>query len=276
MRSSLRRLALLLGGVLAAALAFAPSAAAHATVVSSDPADGARVASVPATVSVTFDEAVSLNGVGYLRVVDQSGRDVETGAATHPGGDATQIGVGLKPGLSAGTFTMSYRVISADSHPVAGALRFVVGDGALVTAGVGAPSSTNDVTGFAFDVARWAAFGGLALIGCAWLLASVWAAGRDDRRSRRLLWTGWGAATVGALAELLLQGPYTAGRGLGSLTDGSLLDATLHTTFGTAHSIRLLLLGILGVALAALLRARWRPELAQIAGGLTVGVVLTY
>ncbi len=271
-----RSLAVLVGGLLALLLVTAPAAAAHATVVSSTPADGARLAGAPSTVTVTFDEAVGLNGVGYLRVVDQTGRDVDAGPASHPGGDATQIATTLKTGLGDGTYTASFRVISADSHPVAGVIRFVVGTGALVGGAGGTPSSVNSTTSAVFDVVRWLTFAGLILLGGGWLVATVWVAGREDWRARTMLWAGWWTATVAAVAELALQGPYSAGRGLGTLTDWSLLDATLHTTYGTAHSIRLLLLGILGVTLASLLRMGWRTQLAQIAAGLGLGIALTY
>ena len=156
-----RSLAVLVGGLLALLLVTAPAAAAHATVVSSTPADGARLAGAPSTVTVTFDEAVGLNGVGYLRVVDQTGRDVDAGPASHPGGDATQIATTLKTGLGDGTYTASFRVISADSHPVAGVIRFVVGTGALVGGAGGTPSSVNSTTSAVFDVVRWLTFAGL-------------------------------------------------------------------------------------------------------------------
>ncbi|HZE50378.1 MAG TPA: CopD family protein, partial [Jatrophihabitantaceae bacterium] len=89
-------------------------------------------------------------------------------------------------------------------------------------------------------------------------------------------WGGWLATAVAALAELLVQGPYVAGTGLGDVTKWTLLDATLHTTYGTAHSIRLLLLGALGAVLGAQLRDPRRSRLAEVAGALGIGVVLTY
>jgi copper transport protein len=261
--------------LLGLSLTIAPAAAAHATVVSSNPPDGARLRAPPSSVTVTFDEAVGLNAVGYLRVVGQTGRDVDAGPATHPGGDATQIATTLKPGLGNGTYTASFRVISADSHPVAGMIRFVIGNGALVGAGA-SPTSVNHTTSVVFDIVRWLTFAGLVLLGGGWLMGSVWVSGRDDRRARGMLAAGWLMTMLSALAELALQGPYSAGRGIGDVTDWSLLDATLHTTYGTAHSIRLLLLGVLGVVLASLLRTGWRPQLAQIAAGLGLGVAITY
>lgn len=100
-------------------VALAGVASAHATVVASDPVDGSRLAHAPSVVTVTFDESVGLGGAGYVHVTDQSGNRVDNGAAFHPNGDATKVADRLQPGLGDGTYTASYRVVSADSHPVA-------------------------------------------------------------------------------------------------------------------------------------------------------------
>jgi copper transport protein len=266
---------LLVAAAFGLVLLAAPSAWAHATVVSSDPVDGSRLKTAPTHVTITFDQAVTLNAEGYLRVVDQTGRRVDSGQPSHPNGVGSKIAVAIKSGLGDGTYTASFRVISADGHPVAGAIRFVVGSGSLV-AGT-APSSTVDgATSVVFDVVRWLAFAGLALLGGAWLLLTVWPEGRDDRRARALAWGGWAITTGAAVAEVVVQGPYVAGEGLGKLASWPLLDATLHTTYGTAHSVRLLLLGALGVVLGAQLREPHRSRLAEVSGALGIGIVLTY
>jgi copper transport protein len=266
---------LLIAAVFGLVLLAAPPAWAHATVVGSDPVDGSRLKTAPTHVTITFDQAVTLNAEGYLRVLDQSGRRVDSGQPSHPNGIGSKIAVAVKSGLGDGTYTASFRVISADGHPVAGAIRFVVGSGSLV-AGT-APSSTVDgTTSVVFDIVRWVAFAGLGLLGGAWLLLTVWPEGRDDRRARALVWGGWATTTVAALAEMLVQGPYVAGEALGQVWNGSLIDATLHTTYGTAHSVRLLLLGALGVVLGAQLRDPHRSRLAEVSGALGIGIVLTY
>ncbi len=130
MRRFLAALFVLLG----LALLSAQSASAHATVAGSNPVDGSRLTTAPKTVEIDFDQAVSIGtNVGYLHVIDQSGKRVDTGSTEHPGGDASKIEVALSSGLGDGTYTASFRIISADSHPVAGAIRFVVGNGALAT-----------------------------------------------------------------------------------------------------------------------------------------------
>jgi copper transport protein len=266
---------LLVAAVFGLVLLAAPPAWAHATVVGSDPVDGSRLKAAPVSVTITFDQAVTLNAEGYLRVVDQAGRRVDSGQPSHPNGVGSKVAVAVKSGLGDGTYTASFRIVSADGHPVAGAIRFVVGSGSLVAGA--APSSTVDgTTSVVFDVVRWLAFAGLGLLGGAWLLLTVWPEGRDDRRARALAWGGWATTTVAALAEVVVQGPYVSGEGLGQFRSWPLLDATLHTTYGTAHAVRLLLLGALGVVLGAQLRDPERSRLAEVSGALGIGIVLTY
>jgi copper transport protein len=274
MRRRLLALSLLLGGLFGVGIAVATSASAHATVVSSDPVNGARLAAAPKSVTITFDESVGLGSGGYLHVVDSTGKRVDTGSATHPGGDGRKVSVALKAGLGDGTFTESFRIVSADSHPVAGTVRFVVGNGVLSAAPIGSASVDHTVSGL-FDVTRWASFAGFAVLGGGWLLLTVWPQGRDERRARRLVWSGWGLATIGAVVELLLQGPYAAGTGLGDLGNRTLIDATLHSDYGHYHSIRLLLLGAVALLLGWAF-SRERSRLEHAAWPLMAGVALTF
>jgi copper transport protein len=270
-----KRLALLLLGFIGTALLLAAPAEAHATVVSSTPADGSRLAKAPTSVTLVFDESVGLGGIGYLHVTDGTGRRVDAGAATHPNGDASKVTDRLVSGLGNSTYTASYRVVSADSHPVAGTIRFVVGNGALAR-GSASTTPTDDVTGTLLDVARWVTYGGLALLGGAWLLLTVWPAGRDDLRAGRIVWTGWGGAVLGALLELLLQGPYTAGQGPSDVVHWSLLQSTLRTDYGQLHSVRLLLLGAVALLLARSLRpGAERAPWEGVGAALAVGLVFT-
>lgn len=260
-------------GLLAGLVLFAAPASAHATLVTSAPADGSRLKAAPASVSITFDEPVSIS---YLHVTDPAGDRVEAGTPTHPGGDGTKIAVNLRAGLGDGTYVESWRVVSADSHPVAGTVRFVVGNGPLAASTVDI-STVNRVTNAAFDVVRWVSFAGLALLGGVWLLLTVWPAGRVERRARRLVWLGWAALTVGSVAELLLQGPYTAGQGLGGVFSASALNSTLHASYGQYHSVRLLLLGLLALVLGRALAAARRESPVELAAGpLLVGIAVTF
>jgi copper transport protein len=116
------RLALAVVLALAALTLLAPAASAHASLVSTDPAEGEVLAAAPETITLTFDEPVALSTDGAT-LYDASGQEVPAEARSvdrvvtvTPGGD-----------LAEGTYVLGYRVISADSHPIAGSLSFSVG-----------------------------------------------------------------------------------------------------------------------------------------------------
>ena len=97
------------------------NARAHASLLGSDPADGARLTRAPATVELRFDEAVTPIG---LRLFGPSG------AATTlalPADSTANLRVALPAGLADGSHLLSYRVTSADAHPVAGSIAFAIG-----------------------------------------------------------------------------------------------------------------------------------------------------
>jgi copper transport protein len=96
-----------------------------------------------------------------------------------------------------------------------------------------------------------------------WSGFAVWAAGRDDHRARAIVWTGWAAAAVGTVAELLLQGVNAAGAPLSSAFDPSLVDDTLHTSFGQWHCLRLVLLGAVAVLLGRALQPSRQRVLSE-------------
>ncbi|TAM92873.1 MAG: copper resistance protein CopC, partial [Jatrophihabitans sp.] len=273
-RRALGLLALLVA-LFGAGLAFAAAAQAHATVVSSDPADGARLKSVPAQVQVTFDEPVTLGGLGYLHVTDGAGRRVEAGEAFHPAGNRAVVAVRLRAGLGDGTYIESFRVVSADSHPVTGIVRFVVGNGALVLPSSAPASATDPVTSTAFDALRWLSYAGVALLAALWLPLTVWPGGAAVPRVRRTVWWGWSLAVLGTVLEVVVQGPYAAGRGLASVADASLLDGTLHTAYGQASSARLVLLGVAAPLTGLVLSGRRGPYRFAVLPVLA-GIALTF
>ena len=78
--------------------------------------------------SLRFSEPVEAE-FGSVRVFDSRGREVQDGRAFHPGGRGAEVAVRLRGGLADDGYTVTYRVISADSHPVSGGFVFVAGDG---------------------------------------------------------------------------------------------------------------------------------------------------
>jgi len=112
-----------IGFVLALLAALAPAAGAfaHASLIRSDPTDRAVVAQAPSMLALTFNEPVSPL---VVRLVSPTGEATELKDVV---ANDARLMIPLPEGLTVGTYLLSWRVISADGHPVGGALTFSVG-----------------------------------------------------------------------------------------------------------------------------------------------------
>src|SRR5207248_33031 len=108
---------------IATVLLTALPASAHAMLQATTPGDGAHLDTAPSVVTMTFSEPVSAP-LGAVRVFDARGRRVDNGNVVAR--DAT-VSLGLDGSLADGCYIVTWRVISADSHPVRGAFNFTVG-----------------------------------------------------------------------------------------------------------------------------------------------------
>ncbi|WP_407319100.1 copper resistance protein CopC [Isoptericola halotolerans] len=115
------RWAAVAGAVVVLATA-APPASAHNYVVGTDPEDGATAADPVTEVSVTFND-VLLDMGGDSTVVDVTGPDGRHYATACPelSGEVVSAPVELS---GAGEYTVAWRVVSADGHPVSGDFTF--------------------------------------------------------------------------------------------------------------------------------------------------------
>ncbi|MGR7025741.1 copper resistance CopC/CopD family protein [Geodermatophilus sp. URMC 62] len=273
-RPALLLLALLVGW-LGLGVVTAGPAAAHAELASTDPGEGARLDAAPGAVTLRFSEGVSL-GAGYARVLGEDGERVDTGA---PSVDGDTVTVPLRDGLPDASYVVTYRIVSADSHPVSGAYAFVVGDGELADAA--AVADDPDVDPFvaaALPAARTLGFAGLAAgLGVPAFLVLCWPAGWASPRVRRLTTAGLLAVAVGAVLTFLFQGPYAAGSGPGSVLDPALLATTASSAFGLTTLGRAALASLLAALLVPLWRRAAGPQPQETAGlaVLAGGVVLT-
>ncbi|AUY50579.1 FixH family protein [Streptomyces sp. CB01881] len=251
----------LLGAVLALMLAGAGPASAHATLQSTDPAQNSVVAAAPQTVTLTFSEAVSLSG-DSVRVLDPAGRAVDTGNPAHADGRDNTARVGLNSGLANGTYTVAWRAVSEDSHPIGGAFTFSVGapSDTSVSATALSGAEADSTVAALYGTGRTVAYGAFALLaGAAAFVLICWPAGAVQRSVQRLLMSGWVALLVSTVAVLMLRGPYERGSGLGQAFDLSLVRATLDERIGTALAARLLLLAASGVFLSLLVGQLGQP-----------------
>ncbi|MFD9466672.1 copper resistance CopC/CopD family protein [Streptomyces sp. NPDC060027] len=212
-------------------------ASAHAALTSTDPQDGVVLKSAPRQVTLAFSESIGLLDDSF-RVLTPENRRVHTGEPSHADGRSDTARVTLPRGLGTGTFTVAWRVVSADSHPVSGAFTFSIGKPSATAAPL-PPTGGDPASATLYDIARYAAYGGLALlIGTATFVLACGFPGSV----RRLLVTGWWTLLGSTLALLLLRGPYERGTGPGEVFDPAILRDTLTSRPGIVLVARLALL----------------------------------
>jgi copper transport protein len=273
-----------------AALALVPTAAsAHARLEAMSPERGATVTSEPERVVFRFDEPVEAS-FGAVRVFDARGARADDGRLVRPGGDQRVAGTALRRGLADGTYTATYRVISADGHPVSGGFTFSIGHaGAAPSKDVAdliATGNTGTVTAVAFGATKALGYLAIALVlGGLGFLVLVWrpalaeaagagedwarAAGAFGARALSLLSTGLALGVLTSAAGLVLQGATAAGTSAWSAMDPAVVRDVASTHAGTAWALRLGDWALLAVALGVVAGLEALPALRPVPLGAT-------
>jgi copper transport protein len=205
--------------LLLAALALcAGEAAAHAELVDSSPADGASLRAAPARIALVFNEPVTPLGV---KLLDGAGAALPLGA---PRAEDETVEIALPAPLGEGRYTLTYRVVSLDSHPVGGSIAFAIG----MPAAPAGSSMERDV----FHPWRVAlrAVRDLALLIVAGGALYLLAVGGFPRERAVLAAFGLLAA-LAALSAIALQGGALLGPDASPFS-GDAWDAGLHSSFG--------------------------------------------
>lgn len=216
---------LLLAVVWALLLGSASNAAAHATLIRTDPAHGAVLETAPERITFGFNESVLGVPTG-IKVFDATGEEVASSASVR----GSELFVDLDEEVGEGTLVVVWRLVSEDGHPIGGSLSF----------SVGAPSDVVDVPSADADAGTDAPFAlgllrGLGYVGL--LVAAGVAAftvlflprdGGADRSRARLRPVARMAAGVAALGWGLavpLVALYQLGVPAAAITEGSTWSA---------------------------------------------------
>jgi copper transport protein len=222
-------------GVVLAALAAAPAAFGHATLQQSTPGNNSIVRQSPREVTLQFSEAVE-TAFGSIRVYNCGGTRVDSGKIVRP--SSSSVSVTLDRRLPAGTYTVTWRVISADAHPVAGAFTFHVksasaGGECAQVFGQGTSGSIDAL----FKFMRWLDFALILLVvGGAAALALVLRSAAFELRARlyRILAGLAVGLVVAGILCIVLQGAVAGGFGLQEAFRWDTVDSVLQTRFGKA------------------------------------------
>lgn len=225
---------------------------AHAVLLESRPVDGTRLKNSPSGIVLQFNEPIIPIRV---RVLDRSGRELGKGEAAAVHGNSIRIG--LPTPLPDGGYMVSYRVTSADSHPVAGTILFAVG----------APSEPPKPPAAALDegasipwliaarINRAVHYVGLllALGGGLFLLCVARGAWKRSAMIRRQIEAAAGVAAVTAILSVGFQGVVLLGPDANEWADAWRIGA--HSTAGLGAAI--VVSGVAILAFGLRVRREW-------------------
>lgn len=264
-RRALGRLLVALAAAAYAVLLSISPAQAHASLIGTDPEEGAVLEVAPETITFTFDEAVSLPPAG-VTVYDAKGEEVTSEATAS--GTSMEVALANPSSLGDGTYVVAWRAVSADGHPISGSLTFAVGAPSLSVAPPPSsePSRATAVIHGVLQFIQYAAL--LLIVGLVWFRAlilgglSIGERRVPDRAIARVQRLQIVAGMVAVLALVFLapaSGALQSESGPGAILT---FDAWSPASVGKEWLSALV--GILGIA--ATLALRPRPRLAAAAG----------
>ena len=259
--------ALVMAGALL--VASAGPAAAHASVLSTTPADSQSVTESPGEFSVTFSEPVDIE-LGGLTVLDGEGSRVDDGDTTSEDG-ARVLTVALEPDLGDGTYVGTWRVVSTDGHAITGSVLFAVGVPVDAAGVSGLTARTDPGWEVVGALARFMTFvAALLAAGLGFFLAFLHDQRADRWRIAPIVRLSALAALFGIIGSIAAQAALATGRGGDAVTDVDVVRTVLTETLGWSAVVLLV-----GLALVHLSTDTNRLLVAQgcaFYGGLTVAV----
>ncbi|MGC0366832.1 methionine-rich copper-binding protein CopC [Rhodococcus sp. 27YEA15] len=131
------------------------TASAHSAVVGSNPGNDASVATGPDQVSVTFNEALQ----EQFAALTVTGPDGNLWTKSDPAVQGATVSADLGELGPAGTYTIAYRVTSADGHPVSGTIAFTLTEAGNGTPGASAAAATGESDSSSIPVLPFIAVG---------------------------------------------------------------------------------------------------------------------
>jgi len=289
---ALRRVAAAGALLVVAVVLQASPASAHAILLRTEPAPQTTAKPAPDTVRLHFSEPVEVT-FGAVRIFDVNGARIDSGTIRRTDGNREVV---VPVDLKDGTYTVTWRVTSADGHPVRGGFGFFVGNPSTISA-VAVPLDAGTATAvtWGYGAARFLWFASLlGVVGLVAVRRWVWtpavqaaglagtpAADGFRRRFARTLPWAWVVLVVSGLAVLVFQAATVSGLPLASSARPEVLGDLLGTAFGRLWRIQIVLALALGIPVFALLAPRplwgvppraWIVAAAVLAAGLCLAM----
>ncbi|MER8602459.1 copper resistance CopC/CopD family protein [Mesorhizobium sp. M1233] len=224
----------LLAAIVLLATIAAPNAAfAHAALIKAEPADGAVLAQSPSQMSLTFSEPVSPL---VLTLVRPDGTSIPLSSFRLSG---QTVEIDNPQALTSGTHVLSWRVISADGHPVGGSVLFSVG---APSAAPAASEAVDRALRTAIWIGKVFLYIGL-FFGVGGAFAQAWLA-QGGRSGQNMIVAAILCGLAAALLSLGFQGLDALGAPLARLAQPVIWQTGLGTSFGWTVLIALMALGL--------------------------------
>jgi copper transport protein len=238
-----KRLVWMLAALLAGCFGLStPPAAAHAVLMKANPAANQQLDATPRELELAFNENV---GPVFFKLLDRAGQEVGQPGELRLDGNSVFLPLGQT--LPNGTYIVTYRVISADTHPVGGSFAFAIGEAVASGADAAASASTASLWVWPTYLNRIVLYAAMLLAAGSALLLLVmsWPASVEPglRRQGRI------AALVAAgafVVSMAVGGADIVAGGPGALLSGAAWSAAMGSTLSVSAAI-----GIPGALLAA-------------------------
>ena len=203
-------------------LALVPGrAAAHATLLESSPRDGAVLMASPPAFELTFNEPVAPL---VLRLVSAAGSETLSASSSR----TDRLSIRAPQTLPHGTYVLSWRVISADGHPVGGSLVFSIG---APTQQPSAEQTSDRGVRVALWVAKFLIYSGL-FIGIGGAFFRSWMAPIHTHAGVPGLVPALGVALVALPISVGLQGADALDAPLAALSQPQVWGTGARTSYG--------------------------------------------
>ena len=234
---------------------------AHASLLSAVPADGVTIPAPPKTLQLDFNEPVSPL---VMRLIDPTGQITTLRNVAAVNKSVTIVAPDLP---QQGTYVLSWRVISADGHPVGGVVSFAIGHPSTAVSAPAVERAT------AVHVAIWAAQLVLAIglfVGVGGASFAAWLAAERPLPGRGVFAAAMVCGSVAAVVSLPLQGLDALAKPLSDAWQPPVWVEGFATSWGSTVVLALvaLMAGFFALALPNRSLARMLALLAVAATGL--------
>jgi copper transport protein len=256
-RATAWRIAKIAAVVAATIVGFAPArpALAHASLLAAVPADGLTVLEAPKTLRLEFNEPVSPL---LMRLVRPTG---EIATLTDVAAADKVVTITLPEATREGTYVLSWRVVSADGHPVGGVVTFALGH---PSSGVAAPPVAGAT---ALHIAIWVAQFILSIglfVGAGGAIFVAWLAAKPPPRREGVLFAAMACGLAAAVVSIPLQGLDALAQPLSQAWRPAVWAAAFATSWGWTAVVAALTLVVAALALIVAART-WARVAAAVA-----------